>query len=1267
MLRYRLIADAIKMLASPLLAVVLAITGVHALTAVTCIEGAGTGSCSVGHCDVLGTISCSRCAYNNEAPVNGMCTGSTHACVNIADGTCRICASDYLLYRGGCYSRNSSLADAICAPDSQIMIGERFYCSQCMQEDEVPYNGVCGEADNVCDGANGQCETCLETGTFLYQGGCYSLASEAGNIVCATVEDNKCTRCRSGFGFVSDVCEPCHVIGCIDCGSDATTCAECGKDTFPFGSACESCIGEHCAGCSAGQCVDCTGRTECEACGIENCELCLENKCTRCGEGYKLDNGICVPKPAEDCPENCLCTDEKVPAKCTACGPGYYTQSIASSTNCRSCEEGIKGCASCSYLRGTLSCDQCLEGHRLKNGYECTPCGSGCKECPTRADRCASCMEQTPYLTPDKTGCVSTCPENSLTATGECVCADGYYAHGVHCVSCADHCKTCSGGEEDKCVTCRNGYYLDTTTWHGMCRPCEEASKFLNYPGVPHCNACTFVSSTSISCTGCQEGYRLTSEGCVLLETTDCPLNCQCAEGSTECIACAPGYVATESPTAETCLPCTQFLDNCAVCLLDGSIVTCTACHVGYGLVEGECLTCGKGCASCDWDEQQCTACIEQGYKFSLRGDACLQVCPEHATDSYHRCVCDEGYRVSEDGLSCVILDSLDVCPSICTCENDDGVCTGCISGYFEANSTATDSNRCEACTGLTCAACEGEKCTQCAGLPECHACGITACDSCLTDGICTSCKTGFQLEDNECRSIEPICPPGCVCTPGTDVCQRCADGYFKVPVDDSFQCMHCGHVSTRTWIGVANCARCEAPDEPGPAHCTACIDEYFLIDSTPPACVAQCPEGFGPYEDRCLPCDDPYCVSCEHAYDFCEACDDSATLVEGVCRTDCPQGCVCDEVDNTKCVGCLPGYFEAIYARTDDDIISCTPCIQNCASCTDSSSCQTCKPGFFLHPMNNTCVLSCGDGLYGQDGVCVQCPDNCAKCTSQGCIVCDASYYLDEGVCMGCSNTCSTCSGPTSDDCLTCPSGHVHSTGLGPGACLKECSSEAVGNCRICNATLGGSRFCSQCSPGEVPINGRCVPNTLRAVLCDSDGSGICTSCLGASFLHVGGCYEAARYPGNSVCTSAEGGLCKACSSEYVLLDGVCSSCARGCQTCASLAAGDCNTCTEGYFAAFTTGMGHCKSCNDITTTNGFSGLTGCKACDTPSTPGPAICRAWVDGAGPAEDTATGSEKKGLSGGAIAGIVIAVVLVLGGVVGGLCAHFICCKRIKGA
>ena len=90
---------------------------------------------------------------------------------------------------------------------------------------------------------------------------------------------------------------------------------------------------------------------------------------------------------------------------------------------------------------------------------------------------------------------------------------------------------------------------------------------------------------------------------------------------------------------------------------------------------------------------------------------------------------------------------------------------------------------------------------------------------------------------------------------------------------------------------------------------------------------------------------------------------------------------------------------------------------------------------------------------------------------------------------------------------------------------------------------------------------------------------------------------------------------------------------------------------CASGYYKT-TSATGPCASCES---NNGdITGIPNCVSCAAPSTStGPVLCYLM-------KDSTAGGNDPNLSSGAIAGISVAAVVVVGGLVGFLCWWFVC-------
>ncbi|ESU40541.1 Variant-specific surface protein [Giardia duodenalis] len=565
-----------------------------------------------------------------------------------------------------------------------------------------------------------------------------------------------------------------------------------------------------------------------------------------------------------------------------------------------------------------------------------------------------------------------------------------------------------------------------------------------------------------------------------------------------------------------------------------------------------------------------------------------------------------------------------------------------------------------------------------------------TVTDKCTTadgDGsqassqTCGKCKGQTFMYKGGCYDIGQV-PGSLICeTAGSTegVCQDCQAGYFKNPeaaatVDS---CISCGDTtgvtvgngdSAKTYTGVAGCAKCTAPtaisETTGTkaAVCTECA-AGFLHTPTGGAtsCVETCPKGYFGHTDNskkktCQSCSSPTssltppvtgipgCASCTYTGGdsgtlTCSECNEGKKpSLDGLhCYACAVDNCAsCDE--NSVCQKCISGFVLDGAACTQQ-----TCSTPDCKTCTNPKTatevCTMCAENKYLTPTSQ-CVDACSKlgNYYGAaDGKCKECTvDNCAECNTDGsCKTCNTGFFPDANECKACDSSCKSCSGATAEDCTECPSGKALKYGNDDtkGTCGEGCvvnTDQASGNCKTCDLTVEGTKYCSACATdSEYPQNGVCSSTTSRAATCNdvSISGGVCTACASNYFRMNGGCYETTRYPGKSVCTQvASGGNtcaspapgykvdngnlvtcpegCKACSDAtacttcadgYVLANNACSKCDASCLTCETDAS-TCKACASGYYLSGST----CTSCES--NNGGITGVKGCASCAAPA-----------------------------------------------------------------
>ncbi|KAE8303702.1 VSP [Giardia duodenalis] len=606
--------------------------------------------------------------------------------------------------------------------------------------------------------------------------------------------------------------------------------------------------------------------------------------------------------------------------------------------------------------------------------------------------------------------------------------------------------------------------------------------------------------------------------------------------------------------------------------------------------------------------------------------------------------------------------------------------------------------------------------CSQCSTAAEhlvngkCITTGEDAEGACTTknDGTCTSCKAGFFLHRGGCYKIGTE-PGNLICedtqaSQTQGVCEACSPGYFKNPTESldktKESCIACNQTTAIDENkGVQNCATCTIENPAGAlrlgktATCKTCFEGFFVA-SGGTACTAC-------NDDNCATCvgaGNSKCTRCKlksaggNDKEYLKVTDASSNSGECVDTAGCPATHYVDE-EAKECNTCVSG-----------GTVDCTTCEKG----ANGVVCKTCTTGkktiFGLN--RKSCVASCPANstpkATGQGSQMCECneglqpntestecqpisncnTEHCLECTGEGadkevCTKCLSEYYLTptsqcvsdcttlkgyygndtDRKCKKCNDACIECKGEGADKCTACPAGRMlqytdADTPANGGTCMNQCSvSPANDGCAECGAQIGGTAYCSKCkNTQQAPLDGNCAANT-RTRFCTTVSNGACTQCENNYFLKDGGCYQTDRQPGKQVCTTVQGGKCTKCASGLTADNGDCSNkrCHLSCETCtAANDANACATCSTGYYKPQSAGT-KCNPCSE--------GLAGCRQCTVSST-GAFMCLEMGDGTG--DNTGGSVNRGGLSTGAIAGISVAVVAVVGGLVGFLCWWFLC-------
>ncbi|EFO64938.1 VSP [Giardia lamblia P15] len=388
-------------------------------------------------------------------------------------------------------------------------------------------------------------------------------------------------------------------------------------------------------------------------------------------------------------------------------------------------------------------------------------------------------------------------------------------------------------------------------------------------------------------------------------------------------------------------------------------------------------------------------------------------------------------------------------------------------------------------------------------------------------------------------------------------------------------------------------------------------------------------------------------CKVCEAVIDgvnYCSQCNDdrsdpsSGAPTDGVCTTDNNE---CSQKANGKCTQCAHSSFMYKGGCYKD---SQAPGNTMCQATDSNGVCTRAKDGYFVPPgadASHQSVIPCGDEEVVTIGSSKQYRGipNCLTCTAPvngdgadstpkapTCNACKGGFFVDaskESTCTACPANCLTCADGTAERCKSCTA-ETHFLGATDGQEGKcvSCGTvqdawSGVANCAKCSKPTGERvpAICKECADGFYLKTG------------EPPSCAIIEEC-------TGGFFSTTDNTGKRVCTTcgdtANGGITE------------CSECAPTSQTAKTdTVAITCSKCNKGKVSPGRT------SCIDACPENSTENPTGTCVCNSGYSP---------DEAG----TSCVAVSTNLSTGAIAGIAVAVVVVVGGLVGFLCWWFLC-------
>ncbi|EAR93924.2 zinc finger LSD1 subclass family protein (macronuclear) [Tetrahymena thermophila SB210] len=1008
-----------------------------------------------------------------------------------------------------------------------------YYKSQCLpSQPPSTYcnsNFQCQDCDKnclSCSGSSQNCQSCKDN-IYFYQNQCYE--NPLPGTYCINYTD--CKQCDTS---------------CKTCIQTSTNCISCPDQQYLYKNTCQA------QKPSGVYCEINQNFFSCIACSNNLCQECQkddQSKCTSCPSGQFLykdncvntqpDSTYCQNYSCQDCDPSCSSCNGPSNNNCTQCNTSQNRSLVSTVCVCNDgyYEDNYKTCQKCSptcqTCNGSLD-TQCLtcKNYIYQNTCYDTPppgtyCDSTTKQCNKCDQTCQACSG------PSNNNCTQCDSANglSLTPQNTCVCPDNQFIDNstgtaAKCTNCDAACKTCSGPNNNNCLSCTN-YLFNNQCYEKqppqtycddkkICQQCSQGCNTCEGPNsckdcMPNffldsyntcqkcyinCLTCNGANSNQcLSCQnlilkpdnscGCQSGYFVDTSNKSSIQCNKCDSNCQECQGSqpSQCLSCDQSQT-NKYLYKNQCLPnqppltyCDPNSNICVDCYLTCSSCSgpdqnnCTSCKNGGYLYNGICSVSQPNKTYCD-DKQVCKDCNPSclACKDSPNCTACSQ-------DQY---LFDNKCQASQPpNTYCINQDIFKICQQCqqgCSeCSSGDK-CTQCQKDYFlykdqcynkQPDKTYCKDNNCFDCD---------PSCSQCLGPNN-------------TD--CTNCQGDFQLEplSKQCK-----CPSGTFndnSDPGNQYkCSNCITGCSKC--NDANSCDECGLSKTtnqklflidnqcfeqqpsNSYCDPINfvCQSCEFKEQPCQKcdqtlqNCISCQSGEYLYKNN---CLQQ--PNNGVYCDKnniCKDCD-KNCFNCSQTANQCTECSQGQFLYDNKCYPDQPQGTSCSEINN----------------NIKDTFQNCQVCkASNCLTCNKSAEkCDICIEGSVLDSNSSSCI--CPEGHYlqkeTQKNQCLACKQqNCSQCNNNYCIKCQSGYKQNDlGQCVYCdnkmfANTLGICNLPCKEGCKVCTS---------QDNCVKQ--DDTFKNCDVsCQTCTGPSASqCASCSSNTRlfdPINNtcKCVPN---------------------------------------------------------------------------------------------------------------------------------------------------------------------------------------------
>ncbi|KAL4431528.1 hypothetical protein ABPG74_017233 [Tetrahymena malaccensis] len=895
-------------------------------------------------------------------------------------------------------------------PNCNITTGiQQKICIRCKRGYVLNHNGTCStqcdqgyyklgrDCIKVCSYGT-QNQNCLIPPDCKYLNNSFNPPCDSGDQNCPAKFGNQCFQCNDGIQYQSQCLNYTKALSMnIQILSDNTTAVDLPQgylngtqlqcnSTNQYYIQDQECVKQCSAGYNftdqiclpcdmifynqAGRCFD---KSEQKNCLYSN----NTNSCIICQDGYKLNEQFKCIQEVENC------HDYTLNMNCSKCQDGYFLQMLENeadssgggvasrflATSQQSDQPAIcvKQCSPSYYLDyQTLQCkilsdsQPCL----IRNGFRCQLCKQGFYL------QCGQCIQY------DQTIYNNT---NLLPING----------------------KVNNNQSE---TTCRQGY----EQFQGQC--------IFNYPPdrfyldnqnktLQSCDSSCFKCLNSTTClvksnqpNGCDKGFYSHDQGCYLcsIECSECygPNNGQCKN-------CIDGYTLsgnfcriqfqdTNYTQIDSSQNCAQYNPNNYQCLSCNS--TQIDLFVDY---NGECSTnCYRDYPILDLENKRCVQQCPAGTLLDNSNPSQLK-CTQCGTSKYY------------DGSKC------QDCMKNCLSCSDNLSCNQCKAGYETPNCVPVSPciPNCQQCTdGQSCILCSSgfeldivnNKCSQVCLANQfrddqgnCTSCSLPNCTQCASLELCSQCAIGFVFNQQLQQCVSSQCLDGQFFDQSTQSCQNCSNGCRKcISLDECSACYKSEDPTQNYFLSPQKIVSNRFLDQ------IKSNNKHYLLQSTSKAsqgyCYTKCPDQLRPDMTNNICCD-PTCLSCNgFQQNNCLSCPASYVLQADTqtCQISCKQGEYISK--NSPAVSAKP-----LVPLYDSILQRCSKCLTECETCSDGSSCLTCKRGYLLQ--NGKCVKECTPGQYRLDSIQqkICCDLSCESCYNSldtGCINCfDELYSIDK------------------------------------------------------------------------------------------------------------------------------------------------------------------------------------------------------------------------------------------------------------------------------